>query len=78
MANVDIGADIRDQLVDLVGRVRAARRYAVQLMYSVLTDDSMLHNAEEEGSCSEILWAAAWIVGEYCESVFDAIFTSYC
>ncbi|KXN90087.1 AP-3 complex subunit delta-1 [Leucoagaricus sp. SymC.cos] len=71
VAKVDIGAEIRDQLVDVVGRVRAARRYAVQLMYSVLTDDSMLHNAGEEGSCSEILWAAAWIAGEYCEELSE-------
>jgi hypothetical protein len=69
IANVNIGAEIRDQLVDVAGRVRAARRYAAQLMYSVLTDDSILHNAEDEGSCSEILWAAGWIIGEYCTSV---------
>ncbi|KAF9453879.1 Ap3d1 protein [Macrolepiota fuliginosa MF-IS2] len=71
IANVDIGAEIRDQLVDVVGRVRAARRYTVKLMYSVLTDDSMLQNAGEEGSCSEVLWAAAWIVGEYCEELSE-------
>ncbi|KAF5356245.1 hypothetical protein D9756_003712 [Leucocoprinus leucothites] len=71
VANVDIGAEIRDQLVDVVGRVRAARRYAVKLMYSVLTDESMLQNAGEDGSCSEILWAAAWIVGEYCQELAE-------
>lgn len=68
IANVNIGAEIRDQLVDVAGRVRAARRYAAQLMHSVLTDDSMLLNPEE-CSCPEILWAAGWIIGEYCESV---------
>lgn len=66
VANVDVGAEIRDQLVDVVGRVRAARRYAVKLMYSLLSDDTMLRNAQDEGSCSEVLWAAAWICGEYC------------
>lgn len=66
IANVDVGAEIRDQLVDITGRVRGTRRYAVELMYSVLADDSMIQNAGEDGSCSEILWAAAWIVGEYC------------
>ncbi|KAJ3570630.1 hypothetical protein NP233_g4273 [Leucocoprinus birnbaumii] len=71
VANVNIGAEIRDQLVDVVGRVRAARRYAVQQMYSVLTDDSILQNAGEEGSCSEILWAAGWIVGEYCQELAE-------
>lgn len=72
VANVDIGAEIRDQLVDVTGRVRAARRYAVKLMYSVLTDGSMLQNIGEEGSCPEILWAAAWICGECCRSVSHA------
>ncbi|KAF7784263.1 hypothetical protein Agabi119p4_428 [Agaricus bisporus var. burnettii] len=70
IANVNIGAEIRDQLVDVAGRVRAARRYAAQLMYSVLTDDSMLLNPEE-CSCPEILWAAGWIIGEYCEELAE-------
>lgn len=66
VASVDVGAEIRDQLVDVVGRVRGARRYAVKLMYTLLSDDTMLRNATEQGSCSEVLWAAAWICGEYC------------
>jgi AP-3 complex subunit delta-1 len=69
VANVDIGSQIRDQLVDVVGRVKGVRRYAVKLMYTLLCDDTMLHNARDEGSCSEVLWAAAWICGEYCRSV---------
>lgn len=66
VAKVDIGAQIRDQLVDVAGRVRAARRYAVRLMSALLIDDSMLQNAQDEGACPEVLWAAAWICGEYC------------
>ncbi|KAG9222260.1 hypothetical protein CCMSSC00406_0006557 [Pleurotus cornucopiae] len=71
IANVDIGKAIRDQLVDIVGRVKSARRYAVKLMYSLLSDDSMLLNAQDEGSCSEVLWAAAWICGEYCSELAE-------
>ncbi|KAG1868262.1 adaptin N terminal region-domain-containing protein [Suillus subalutaceus] len=66
VSNVDIGTQIRDQLVDVVGRVRAARSYAVKLMVKVLSDDTFLLHAGEQGSCSEVLWAAAWICGEYC------------
>jgi len=66
VAGVNVGQQIRDQLVDIVGRVRAARRFAVQLMVKVLTDESFLANASEDGGCSEVLWAAAWICGEYC------------
>ncbi|KZT08745.1 Ap3d1 protein [Laetiporus sulphureus 93-53] len=66
VSGANVGPQIRDQLVDIVGRVRGARRYAVQLMVKALTDDSFLLNASEEGSCAEILWAAAWICGEHC------------
>ena len=66
VANVNVGARIRDQLVDVVGRVRAARRYAVKLMVKVLGDDTFPERYGEDGSCAEVLWAAAWICGEYC------------
>lgn len=69
IANVDIGREISDQLVDVIGRVRGVRRYAVRLMYALLSDETMIRNAREEGSCSEVLWAAGWICGEYCEYV---------
>lgn len=67
VANVNIGSEICQQLVDVVGRVRGVRPYAVKLMYSLLSDDSMVRNTGEPDSCSEVLWAAAWICGEYCE-----------
>ncbi|KAG6820671.1 hypothetical protein H0H93_013522 [Arthromyces matolae] len=71
IANVDIGAEIRDQIVDVVGRVKAVRRYTVKLMYQLISDDTMLRNAREEGSCGEVLWAAAWVCGEYCEELAE-------
>lgn len=71
IAKANVGTQIRDQLVDVVGRVRAARPYAVKLMHTLLSDDIMLRNAEEEGSCSEVLWAAAWICGEYCQELSE-------
>lgn len=73
ISNVDIGAEIRDQLVDIAGRVRAARPYAVKLMSSLLIDDNLIRNANEAGSCSEVLWAAAWICSEYCEQVQSSV-----
>ncbi|KAF9532121.1 Ap3d1 protein [Crepidotus variabilis] len=71
VANVDIGVEIRDQLVEIVGRVRGVRPFAVKLMSSLLADDTMLRNANEPGSCSEVLWAAAWICGEHCSALSD-------
>ncbi|KAI5998114.1 adaptin N terminal region-domain-containing protein [Pisolithus albus] len=69
VSGVDIGAQIRDQLVDVVGRVRAVRPYAVKLMVKLLSDETLLVHAGEPGSCSEVLWAAAWICGEYCSEL---------
>ncbi|KAJ3755997.1 adaptin N terminal region-domain-containing protein [Lentinula raphanica] len=71
VANVGIGPQIRDQIVDVVGRVKAVRRYAVQLMTSLLNDDTMIRDAQAEESCSEVLWAAAFICGEYCSELTD-------
>ncbi|KAI0059437.1 Adaptor protein complex AP-3 delta subunit, partial [Artomyces pyxidatus] len=71
VAGVDVGAEIRDQLVDVVGRVRAVRRWAVELMVRLLSDETFLANAKEEGSCAEVLWAAAWICGENCREIAE-------
>ncbi|KAI9454892.1 Adaptor protein complex AP-3 delta subunit [Lactarius psammicola] len=64
VASVNVGEQIRDQLVDIVARVKAVKRWAVELMTRLLRDDTFLANSQEEGSCSEVLWAAAWICGE--------------
>ncbi|TFY71813.1 hypothetical protein EVG20_g1192 [Dentipellis fragilis] len=66
VASVDVGAEIRDQLVDIVGRVRGVRRYGLELMVKLISDESFLINSKNEGSCAEVLWAAAWICGENC------------
>ncbi|KAN0135622.1 Ap3d1 protein [Lactarius tabidus] len=64
VASVNVGEQIRDQLVDIVARVKAVKRWAVELMTRLLRDDTFLANSQEEGSCAEVLWAAAWICGE--------------
>ena len=65
VAGVDVGATIRDHLVDVVGRVRAVRRKAVELMLSLLSDEAFA-SSPRDGGCTEVLWAAAWICGEHC------------
>ncbi|KAG2022853.1 Ap3d1 protein [Coprinopsis cinerea AmutBmut pab1-1] len=71
VSNVKIGAQIRDQLVDIACRVRGVRPYAVKVLYTLLADDALLQNAHDERSCSEALWAAAWICGEYCSELLE-------
>jgi AP-3 complex subunit delta-1 len=64
VASVKVGDQIKDQLVDIVARVRGVKRWAVELMTRLVRDDTFLSNSQEEGSCAEVLWAAAWICGE--------------
>lgn len=70
VARAPVGAVIRDQLVDVVARVRQIRRYAVQVSMRILEDDTLYADDDEsteeaESHCREVLWAAAWICGEY-------------
>jgi AP-3 complex subunit delta len=69
VAGADVAALIREQLVDVTVRVRACRNYAVKLMVKLLDDDTLVLGADEPTKCSGVLWAAAWICGEYSEYV---------
>lgn len=69
IADVDIGARIRDQLVDVVVRVKDTRKYAIRLMIKLLDDDQFLSKAKEKKQCLDALWAAAFLCGEYCRFV---------
>jgi len=71
VASVKVGEQIRDQLVDIVARVRGVKRWAVELMTRLVRDDTFLANSREDGSCAEVLWAAAWICGENCREIAE-------
>ncbi|CCA68714.1 related to Adapter-related protein complex 3 delta 1 subunit [Serendipita indica DSM 11827] len=73
IANVDIAAMICDQLVNVAVRVRASRAYAVQLMAKLLDDDGIVLGANDPTKCTGVLWAAAWICGEYSETVLTRL-----
>ena len=69
------GTALRDALLDVAVRVRAVRGYAAKLCARLLGDDAFVSNAASRGSpdeagdvagSAEVLWAAAWICGEYC------------
>lgn len=76
IARANVGMLLREQLVDVVARVRSVRPYAVKLMKALICDDSFLARTREdpEGSCKEVLWAAAWICGEHCRFIVLVLF----
>ncbi|KNC51771.1 garnet [Thecamonas trahens ATCC 50062] len=60
------GRLIADQFLDVAIRVRVVRPYVVQNMVNLLLDPRFLaDNPKGKDSISEVLYAAAWIVGEF-------------
>lgn len=65
VSRVDVGPRIHDMLLDVVGRVKSARGYAVKVLEKVLGDEELREQARQGGSESGLLEAAVWICGEY-------------
>lgn len=69
VSRVDVGRRIYDMLLDVVGRVKSARGYAVQVLEKVLGDEDLRERARDGGSESGLLEAAVWICGEYASNL---------
>ncbi|KZS93329.1 ARM repeat-containing protein, partial [Sistotremastrum niveocremeum HHB9708] len=71
IASVRIGALIRDQIIEVTLRAKSTRPYCVKLMSKLIGDDTLALSSTDEDSCSEVLWAAGWICGEYASDLSD-------
>lgn len=70
VSHVNVGEEIKNRILDVVARVRGNYRpFVVGLLTRLLRDETFVSGAQEEGSCGEVLYAAAWVVGEYCQYV---------
>ncbi|EFA74932.1 delta adaptin [Heterostelium album PN500] len=58
------GKLIASQLLDVVIRVKVVRAYSARAMINLLKNPKLMSNPKENGIC-EVLYAAAWIVGEF-------------
>ncbi|GAA5969762.1 hypothetical protein JCM11641_008034 [Rhodosporidiobolus odoratus] len=65
-----VGAELRDQLIDIAARVKAIRPYAAKKMAALVQDEEFLENGDG-AEAAEVLGAAAWICGEYCRDLED-------
>ncbi|CAG8595860.1 3010_t:CDS:10 [Gigaspora margarita] len=66
VAGVDVGELLTTQIMDVGVRVKSVRQYSVKAMQRLLSDSSLLENCQFPESNSEVLYAAAWITGEFC------------
>ena len=64
------GRVIANQVLDVVVRVKAVRNYAVPVFAKLFDQPSMFIGIHEKNTSCEVLFAAAWIGGEFAEWVF--------
>jgi AP-3 complex subunit delta-1 len=62
---VDVGAEIRDMLLDVVGRVKSVRTYAVGVLEKVIGDEAFRERGRDGTGEEAVVEAATWICGEY-------------
>ncbi|XP_068968798.1 AP-3 complex subunit delta-1 [Bombus flavifrons] len=68
------GPLVATQLLDVAIRVQAIRKYAVQ-QCALLLENSYLLTGQPRATMSEVLYAAAWICGEFSSELEDPIVT---
>ncbi|KAL5022862.1 hypothetical protein ScPMuIL_002017 [Solemya velum] len=65
------GRLIASQMLDVAIRVQAIRQFAVSQMAILLENSHLLANNSQRNGICEVLYAAAWICGEFSEHVTD-------
>ncbi|KZC13228.1 PREDICTED: AP-3 complex subunit delta-1 [Dufourea novaeangliae] len=68
------GPLVATQLLDVAIRVQAIRKYAVQ-QCALLLENSYLLTGQPRATMSEVLYAAAWICGEFSSELEDPLTT---
>ena len=61
------GKLIASQMLDVTIRVKDVRPFSVKQMAVILDNCQAFLNNSEKGGVCEVLYAAAWLVGEFCE-----------
>lgn len=62
ISKVNLGPRISEMILDIVGRVKSVREYAVNVLEKIIEDEDVRSKAGKEGS---VLDAAIWVCGEY-------------
>ncbi|RKP27756.1 Clathrin/coatomer adaptor, adaptin-like protein [Syncephalis pseudoplumigaleata] len=67
VTGVQVGTLLSEQLIDVAVRVQSVRGYCVRMMASLMEDQALLDTITQPETNIDILWAAAYIIGEYNE-----------
>ena len=63
------GDSIKQQLMDVIIRVKAVRSYGISAMKQLVMDPDMYAQCSRDVSAASVLYAAGWLLGEFCEFV---------
>lgn len=66
-----LGKQLASQMMDVTIRVKAIRPYAVQCLSLLLDNSELMSGQMEKNRVCEVLYAAAWISGEFSEHLPD-------
>mmetsp|Transcript_4752 Transcript_4752/g.17253 ORF Transcript_4752/g.17253 Transcript_4752/m.17253 type:complete len:1302 (-) Transcript_4752:63-3968(-) len=66
------GLNLKNQLMDVIIRVRAVREFGVAAMVDILRDIDMLSQCSRDPTSAEVMYAAAWLVGEFSDLLEDS------
>ncbi|XP_058941253.2 AP-3 complex subunit delta-1 isoform X1 [Pocillopora verrucosa] len=66
-----LGKQLASQMMDVTIRVKAIRPYGVQCLSLLLDNNELLSGQMEKNRVCEVLYAAAWISGEFSEHLPD-------
>ncbi|RHZ80658.1 hypothetical protein Glove_134g191 [Diversispora epigaea] len=66
VAGVNVDEILKSQIMDVGVRVKSVRQYCVKTMQRLLSDKDLLENCKLPQTNAKVLYAAAWITGEYC------------
>lgn len=66
IAKVDVGKELSEEILNVTVRVKNVRAFSVKVLRDLLRDFEVMSGGVEKALCqSDVLGAAAWIVGEY-------------
>ncbi|KXN68785.1 Adaptor protein complex AP-3 delta subunit [Conidiobolus coronatus NRRL 28638] len=71
LAGVDVGDQLSYQFLDVSVRVKSIRSNSVKFATRLLQDTSLLDKIDSPGTNIKILFAAAWVCGEYNEHLMN-------
>ncbi|WWD20082.1 hypothetical protein CI109_104556 [Kwoniella shandongensis] len=65
VSHVDVGVEIRRLVLDIIGRVKSVRTYAVGVLEKVLGDEDLRERGRDGTGEDGLVEAAVWVCGEY-------------